>query len=587
MNGYIRDLVEVLESRYSIDSKSMPYSEWICKNTTIRGRPMSFKRYPFQVAITDDMHPNMDVIKCSQVGITEVQIRKALAFLIRNQGVTAIYTLPNEKMYRKLSKSRIKPVVDENRVFRPDNRNESRSMDLMQFGRSFLHIANATEGEATSTSADAVFNDEVDLSDQKMLALFNSRLQNSDFKLKQRFSTPTFNGFGIDLSYSASDQREYVIRCEACNHVQIPVFTREFVMIPGLPDHVSDLSEIDDIMAGKLDLPGSYVMCEKCHRALDLDDSDNRFWVAKYNDRNHARGYRVRPFSTGRLGVQYIVEQLLDYRRRDFIRGWYNTVLGEPYTDGNIRLTERDIRACMVGAGVPEVGDSEVAVGIDIGQSCHITLGKPDGDGGAKIFKFYAVNANEITEEVKALMKTYNVVAGSVDMDPYTPTAEEIRDITNGVIMPVRYRGSKEIAPVKDAEGNITHFQGDRTKMLDEVAKRVRRHTLQMAGYGQHESVLITHLRDMVRDEQPEEPAKWIKMNGNDHFFHSLGYLLFGIKIKNLLLALDDSDQRVAVSFGGVGSASGVKLPGFDNRMQSGLYLMRETGNKKRRVVRY
>lgn len=535
----------------------MTMGDWICENTTIRGKKFSFDRYPFQKAIADDMHPNMDVIKCSQVGLSEVEIRKACAFLARMQGTSAIFSLPNEIMYKKMSSTRIKPLVDTEKAFNPETGETKlpiRSMGLLQIGKSYLHVVNAVEGMATSTPADAVFNDEVDLSDQQMLALFASRMQNSDHKIGQRFSTPTFTGFGIEMGYSASDQQEFMCKCHACNHWNIPEFSRKHVLIPRLPDSIEDLSEIDDEMVDRIDLEGAQVVCEQCHAPLDLANPEIREWVPKHPDRKHARGYRVRPFCTDRISVPYIVQQLLAYKRRDYIRGWHNTVLGESYTDGNVRLTEADIKACMVGAGIPEIGSSSnVWVGLDMGQVCHMTLGVGDTEDSVQPFMFKAVPVDKLFEEIETVLTRYNVVGGACDRHPYTPTADELYRMSQGRILPVEYRGQKDLNPVKDIDGEtIKHWQANRTQFLDRVAKRVRRRTFQMSGYGNQSGALITHLRDMVRDEKPEEPANWVKLNGNDHYFHSLGFLLSAVRIRMVLDGMGDHEERVSIGVMGV-----------------------------------
>ncbi|TGR74085.1 hypothetical protein EN836_33470, partial [Mesorhizobium sp. M1C.F.Ca.ET.193.01.1.1] len=78
-------------------------SDFICANTTLRKKPFSLKGYEFQRAIIDDLHLNLSVIKCSQVGLTEVQIRKFLSFLKRTNGVNGIFSLPNDEMYKRVS----------------------------------------------------------------------------------------------------------------------------------------------------------------------------------------------------------------------------------------------------------------------------------------------------------------------------------------------------------------------------------------------------------------------------------------------------------------------------------------------------
>lgn len=546
-NAYSAAMLQRMERRYSKDAVDMPHSEWIELNTKLKGRPFSFDRFPFQRAITDDMHPNMDVKKISQVGLTEVQIRKVLSFLRRNRGMSAIFTLPDEKLFKKISQSRVMPIVKENAVFNTEEDEDAvRSMSTMQFGMSWLYMTASGEGDATSTSADAVFNDELDLTDQAMVALFNSRLQGSLIRINQRFSTPSYAGFGIDAGYNISDQREYMVRCDACNHWQVPEFNRRFVRIPGLPDEVMDLSEIDDSMIDMIDLPNSYVCCEQCERPLDLA-STNREWVANFPSRTQGRGYWVRPFSTSHLGVDYIVDQLLKYKRRDYMRGWHNTVLGEAYTDGNARLDQDAIDRCFTSAiKIPEISpDAPVFVGIDVGQVCHVVLGTGTSVQNAHAFSFLAMPVGEVLEYLKAIQARYRLIQGCVDRHPYQPTAESFRDGTKGKVWPVEYRGTAELN-LKEEE---QYGQVNRTMFLDQVARQIRNGNLKMSGYGHQKGLIIEHLRDLVRDEKPEEPAKFIKLTGNDHFYHALGFMLCAIKMADAIRGTSDEIRtEVAVS---------------------------------------
>jgi hypothetical protein len=563
-NKYTSDLLHILESRYSVESAGMTTGEWICANTTHRSKPFSFKGYEFQRAIADDLHPELDCIKISQVGLSEIQQRKALALSVRNPGIVGIFTLPNEGMYRKFYQSRIKPLLEQDQVFAA-REGDVRSMSLIQIGQSFLHVANATESSATSISADFVFTDEVDLSDQKMLALLSSRVQNSSYKIKQRFSTPTWTGYGIDATYSISDQREYFCRCHACRHHQIPLFNRNFVRLDGLPDS-GELIELDDATILGLDTGSARIVCERCGADLDLDDP-NREWVASHPSRVNGRGYRVRPFTTGRLGVQYIFNQMLAYRRRDFVRGFVNTVLGEPFTDGNARLSEEAIRANMLTPAVPEVSKgTDVFVGIDMGQVCHMVLGRPGPDESVMPFEFRQVRVNDLLAEVKIIQENYNLIGGSCDRHPYTPTADELMKQTDGRIVPIEYRGQKEFNPVKAPDGEeILYWQANRTQIIDEVAKLVRTKKLPMAGYGAHGGLLIEHLRDMVREEDPEKPAVWTKLNGNDHYFHALAFLVASVRLPGVLAAYQKQEVRSTIALMGlnlqsVGMFGGQKL---------------------------
>ena len=544
----------LLKSRYSHDKAEMSMSEWIIANTKLNGRSFSFARYPFQRKIADDMHPNLAVIKPSQIGMTEIQIRKILAWLMRNNGVTAIYTMPDDDMFKRVSQGRVQPIITKDPVFFPrKGEKQIRSRDIMQFRDSWLYLTGASEGDATSISADAVFNDEVDLTDQELLALFQSRLQGSIHKINHKFSTPTFNNFGIDLDFNGSDQHSFFVKCDSCNHWQVPLFERKWVNIPGLPDDIEDLTEIDDKMtqSPELDLVNSFVMCEQCHNPLDLGREDNREWIAKYPSRTHARGYQVSPFSTNRLPPSYIVQQLLNYKKREAIRRFHNTVLGNAYTGADERLTETQITAALKSPKPIEVGSmTPVWVGIDIGLICHLVLGAGHNAEDMEPFLMQAIPYGRLLDLLTDYGKKFNIVGGCLDRLPYTPTANEIREKFNCRIMPVQYTGKRDITLIQSPEKRPDYAQVDRTNAIDVVFNKVKRGAMNMSGYGTLKTTIVEHLRDMVREEEPEKQAVWKKLSGNDHFFHALTYLHLAPRVLDVVRNASDDDVREVMLFG-------------------------------------
>lgn len=555
-NPLIANFVETLESRYPTDEVGMTMSQWMEANTRHNGRPFTTNEYPFQKAILDDTSPQMACIKCSQVGLTEIEVRKALGMCARNPGFVGIFSLPTTDLFKKVSQTRIDPLIDSHKVFKdPDDRSIVQSVATKQIKRSFLHVVNASESSATSTSADALFIDEVDLSDQSVLALFSSRLQNSDWKIKHEFSTPTYTGYGIDARYKISDQHEFMIQCDRCNHHQVPTFHPRFVRVPGLSGDLKFEDITDDLFnSGRVRFDEAAVVCEKCSAPLDLK-TGKREWVPKFPGRR-VRGYRVRPFSTARISPLYVLEQMLDYRRREFIRGWHNTVMGEPFIDGKSQLSIEAIKAVL---GAPVIGsppdkDLPTFVGIDVGQICHLMQGVPT-PAGIRIFACEQVHVDNIVTRVGEIADERNLVAGAVDRHPYEPTAGAIMEKTGGRIVPVEYRGTREINPVFDKtveEEVISHFQADRTRMIDAAAKAVRSGKVRIEGYGEFAQMIEDHLRDMVREEEPEKPAVWKKLNGNDHFFHALGFLILATRLPDVIAVASKIDHRSHVAIGGV-----------------------------------
>lgn len=549
-NDLLRDLVAQMEARYLDDRENLSMSQWIEQNTTLRGRPFSFKGYAWQRAIADDMHPDLSCLKLSQAGMTELQIRKILGWLKRTTAVSAIFTLPDLDLFKKVAQTRVKPIVDSDRAFNmEDDAKAIRSMSTIQLDRSFLYMTPCTEGSATSTPADALFHDELDLSDDAMIGLFRSRLQNSNYRITQRFSTPTFVGYGIDKAYSISDKHEYLCRCTSCGYRDnIPQFTREYVNLPGLPDDLSDLTLINREILKKLDLHNAYVVCKRCRAPLDLGDETQREWVPECPD-SSSRGYRIRPFTTSRLDIPYIIQSLLYFSDHENMKGFFNTTLGEPYTSSDTRISEEEVVAVMDGPNTPDISrDQGVFLGADIGQICHLVLGTPSYG----VFHFEQVHVNDLQARVEELLSQYNIIAGAVDRHPYTPTADMLREISQGRILPVEYRGVAPISFVKDAFETITHAQVNRTMMLDAVYRGIRRKTVRLCGYGDLRRLLIDQLRDLVRDEQPDKPAVHRKLSGNDHGAHAIGFLLQSMQLKAALDEMMIKDIRTTVGFFGI-----------------------------------
>ena len=524
-------------------------SEWISKNTTLKKIPFSFKGYEFQEKIANDMHPDLNVIKISQVGLTEVQIRKALGFLVRNRGTSLIFSLPNEDMFERVSKARVKPIVNADKVFNSseDSLNKAvRSTEIMQFGQSFLYLVPAIESAATSIAADFVMNDEVDLSDQKMITLFNSRLQGSKHRISQKFSTPSYPSYGIDLNWQVSDQQLYMCRCEACGHHNHPEFNRNFIHLPGMPD-VEKLTDITVQFQDDIDLGGAYVQCERCHKPLDLGNPALREWVAMFPSRQNTRGYRIPPFVNDNLSLKYIFKSLWEFQKSEYLRGFYNTVLGLPYSDGNMQIPIEDIVACMTERMIaPDLGvlGGDLWVGIDVGQTCHITIGQGPNKDKLDIVSIYSIPITELVSHCKILCEKYNIRGGCIDRHPYEPTSRDVFLVTGGKIVPVEYRGLKDITPVENEYKEVTHVQVNRTTFLDNFATRIRKRACSISGYGYQKQVFIEHLRDMVREETPDKAAVWNKLNGNDHFFHSGAFMMIAPHVRDMIRLRSDADVR-------------------------------------------
>lgn len=541
--------------KFKASGDDVPISDWITEHTTLARKPFTFKRYPFQEKIAEDMHPNMSVIKCSQIGLTEIQVRKFMAFLRRMNGVSGIFTLPTEDMAKRVYTTRMSPILKVDDVFNPPMEEKPvRRQDLIQIQDSWGYITPCIEGPATSIPADILFHDELDLSDEAMVGLFQSRLQNSEYKITQSFSTPTYMGYGVDKNFQLTDQWHYMVRCDSCNHHQFPLFTHDWIHIPDMNFEVEHLTDMTPEQITGLNLKEAYVKCTKCQSRLDLTSTDHREWVAKYPNRDQFRGYKVNPFSTDRISLDYIIGQLAKYKLQENEKGFHNTVLGEAYSPASAQIPESDIRNCFSSNGRPVVPgwDQAVFMGIDMGSICHISLVGEHQDAKDPWFQFKTCHVSQLPAVIDELQKEYNIVQGCVDRYPFTPEVDTLRINTNGMLMPISYGGNAVIQPKKDELGEIIYYHANRTFMLDMVRTSIVNNIAVLNGYTSHKDTLVAHLQDMVREERPDKEPTWVKLNGNDHFFHSMGYGLLARRVAEHQFLQNSSNNAMTLSMVGM-----------------------------------
>jgi hypothetical protein len=280
------------------------------------------------------------------------------------------------------------------------------------------------------------------------------------------------------------------------------------------------------------------------HARADLSNSDQREWVAQFPNRTAFRGYQVRPTCTARLAPGYILTQLAKYQSLGYPRGFVNTVLGEAFASAEAQLQRSDIEKCMRGGAIQQIDeDTPVYLGVDIGFQCHITLSVDTPEGLPHFILFQTVPVAHLEGRISELREIYNIVQGASDRFPLTTTVDALRDITNGLIMPIQYRGTAALAPVKDELGKIVHYSANRTLILDRMHMLITNHKLVMSGYTSLKETIIAHLTDMVRDEQPDIEAEWKKITGNDHFFHSMALNLLARRVCEHMFHVDKSDR--------------------------------------------
>lgn len=530
MTGFVQELVN-----------PMSYYDWVNKHTTIGGMPFTCDRYPFQKAILNDMSLELQCIKPSQIGLTEVQLRKALAFTARNPHRNLIYTMPDENMRKRVYQNRVLPLLTEDSIFHGMNaagKKPIRSIEMTEINSSFMMMFPANEKAATSQPADVVFNDEVDLSDPQILALFNSRVQGSDLRMVHNYSTPTYDGLGISALFETSDQHEYMYKCPHCGTYQLPEFNTKYIRIPNLPAEApDDLTKFDPIWIDKyrINVMDAYSVCIKCDRKVTYGDDKNHKWVPRHPHRSNNRGYRVSPFSTRQLDAKYILGQYLKYHLLDNMKGFHNTVLGLTHESSDERLSESLLRTLfnLDSDFVMDHNGEPHFIGIDMGKVCHVTIGKAVSLSKIEIVLMETVKVEELSARIDFYYSMFPIRGGFIDRLPLITESNRVRDNSNFEIMPMQYgrnSGGAMLISKKDEYGHLDYVEAHRTLHLDKFANMIRSGYIRIGGYGTQKETIISHLRAMVRifeedKEGVEKVPVWKKKDRNDHYFHSMAYM--------------------------------------------------------------
>lgn len=530
-----RDRLQLATSQ----TKDLKYlSTWLAENTQDPrdpSRPWSFKDHEFQMQILDDPSPEVDVMKCSQVGLSEVSLRMALASLAILQNTTGIYTLPSSKFASKFTKSRMDPCIEASKTLSSMVPSRGDSTELKRIGRSFLYISGTFgASSAISVPADILFQDEVDFSNLSVLSNYSSRLGHAKGGgIKRRFSTPTVSGYGISEGFERSSKARYHIKHYRCGKWVAPNFL-EHVIIPGFNGTLENFDK-EDLENPNYLIDSAYLYCPECTNPITLEnlcDVAARQWIHEFTNRTR-HGYHVVPFDVPSINtVPVTLRSIKDYTRK---ADWVNFKLGSPYEDAETSFLEEALRrAASVTPVQPESGSAGTVVGIDVGKTSWLTVGRPVGESIATIYaeRIKQTGDGYLLRRSLELIRAFGALKVVVDAGPDISFPLSLIDACPpGMVWACEYKKTTAAALSNfkfRAKDQIV--EAARTGCLDDLAKKANAGLLLLpvSGFSEHETI-HKHLRAMKRVSR-ESPSTGEKITvwhstGPDHFAHSLNYM--------------------------------------------------------------
>lgn len=521
---------EAIANTYTMNN----LSEWIRNNTKYEGKRFGYAGREYQPTIIDDPAKTLFVIKCAQVGLSEIFARWALASVVTQENFTTIYTFPAATDAELFSKSRLMPIIDSSKSIKHAMSRTVNSVDLKQFGiNSFLYTRGTySETGALSVPADLIIHDEYDRSDMANVAAYVSRLQAKPTKMRRIFSTPTVAKYGIDAECITAKRKKQVWTCSHCRHKFIPNY-HDNVIIPG---YAGKKKEINKFNLESTRWREAVLLCPRCGSQPDTS-IEFREWVFENSEaRFDSVAYYVSPFcAPSFITAPYLVKVSTEFNKWS---EFCNQALGETAEDAQDTITETDINAMNTPN---DLTSSEIHyMGCDMGLTCHIMIGRKF-EGKVLVVHREKVYYTEFETRRRELCNQYKIITSVHDLFPYTDIIARITSFDPNAFGAIYVtKKSTESHTIKDQvedpeEGklNVRSAMINRDIAFDELMGEIKAGRIVIHGVDEE---LVQHMTDMKRiqkfDKSNVMRYVWEKTEGRDHFHHSLLYLYIATKLQ-------------------------------------------------------
>lgn len=539
MNKVAKAHITLLKTAVLAKHSAGTVCEWLLENTKMGLDPFSFYKHEFQEKILRAVATDINVQKCAQVGISEVSARKALALVNILPKYTVIYTLPTASFAGKFAKTRIDPIIQASEMMSRQLVKGSDNNETKQFDQSFLWIRGAASSNAPiSIPADHLIHDEYDFSDHEVLGQYQSRLNHSEFKRTDAFSTPTLPDFGINKRMKESVRWYLMCKCDKCNHQFIPNYYKH-VKIPG---YSKDLREITKLKLPRIDWKSAVLLCPACGRVPSLLP-EHREWVAENpTDNFEAVGFQVSPFDAPLVvSCSSLVKKSTTYtRRQDFD----NFDLGQAAEDSEATLLRADFEGLFNDDKAE--GAFSYVMGVDVGNTYYFVIGAITGTGQIHVVHTEEVPVKQARKRYFELRASWRVRVTVMDSLPHVETVMALQEIDRNLYAAV-YTSWKGVEThrvvIRDAKEDkgvqfLRQVNVNRNRAFDAYMDTIRQRLITYRDNELHETIISHHTsmkRARVYDNDTGELSfNWVKTDGNDHFHHACVYMGIAARIRGV-----------------------------------------------------
>ncbi|MGQ9706529.1 MAG: phage terminase large subunit family protein [bacterium] len=486
----------------------MKLLNWAIKHISLKGERFPLDRHPYLYEIYNHNYKHEVYRKAAQVGISTYHIIKAL-WLADLKQVKVVYFFPTDNDVADFSQDRFQIIINES-SYLSSKIAKVNKVHLKKIGKSTIYFRGLIgRARARSIDADYVILDELDACPLDKIEYAKDRILHSNVGWISELSTPFLPGIGIDLSFSRSDKRLYITKCEDCGWCE-PVDET-------FPESIYYSND------------SFYLCCPICKRPLDLSKGQ---WTKTAS--GSIAGYHISHLITGIRSISEIMKLYQNSRTDSEKTRFFNSILGLPYS-GELRpLTRDDIENCISCNEMWSSGEG-LYMGVDFGEVFHLAIGMME-EGIIKV-----VNLREVRrwEEIYDAMDRFGIVNCVIDALPYKYFAKKL---CRAFLGRVRLSYFREGPLEKRYEGEVGGFVGtvkvDRTECLDELVWMIKDRKLSLPAKNREVEIVIRHLLNLTKERvlSSKGVERLIYRSGvENHFAMALNYLIIAIKTSPII----------------------------------------------------
>ena len=557
--------------RLSVDSTTAlgNLSSWLCDYTKLDADTWwSFSDHEMQIDIVNDTCARQVVQKCSQVGLTNVSKRKALAITMISKAKHIMYVGPTSRWVSKFAKTELHPTIDTSPMLKGSLNKNAKGTEVIGLGSSFLHLG-GTSGAATgaiSVPASHVIIDELDFCKLEVVDMYESRLKHAAVDEHDRkgvmsyFSTPTVDDYGINAKFKASDQKYYDVHCSQCHTWYTPDYFRDIFLggYTDTKDHEGKYRKIrdlvpEDITTGGYDIAGAHMRCPHCLEKgvihdiwPDMCNPKRRKWVAK-NPSSIISGRQVFPWDLPKINtIPSLLVAMPSFSNN--IANYYNFIIGIPYTDKNNSFMMGAFTCGKYSRWMDHLEDNTgrgYCIGVDVGRTSHIAVGKRLGSELHVVYleRFKASKEKTLGERIVEIAKDFSSRAIVIDAMPDFTTAQYVaRKLPSRIVLACEYTKSKPARKLSNIIANEEEnvVSAYRTGVLTDYLKMHNNnevvypnpHTSRAVKREIDEVQMnLKNTKKLTKKDSDGEDIQWFVKNGPDHYAHTISYLNIACRV--------------------------------------------------------